>query len=239
MDKKVTSSAPARKSVAKSAVRKTQPIRGAKGQLMGSTSLNEGKDKIPTQSMRQPTLPLPNRLANDNQALVFSSQYTEAYKAYQRIRSDGVPLFVKDFAQTINDEMDDIWFSFIDKTIQEETFVTLKDYKEGLVSSNIDLSDLCSELKDMWIEQLSREYPEWHLEVVVLKYQTYNGKTKRKVANILRGPDGLEWVVDYSARELDNRAPFPLVQPFPLWRAWVNKHLEEHGDEPNGMERFA
>lgn len=293
-DKKVSTSVPARKPVAKSALRNTQPIHDKDGRLKGSKPQNLGKASVPEpqgnpyftpveqewlkasvqqalpdiNALYQGILPLMTpqntilpyttthkiktlnnmieedaaNIINNNvielkQNPVIASKYEKAYQAFKKVKEDGIPLPIYMFLYNLNIEMGDLWFSFkdIDGT---EAYATLKDYKDRLIPDDIDTMDLCNEVAIQWENWIKANAKEWDLKILEIAYQTYNSKVKSKTVNCFISKNGEQWIIDYSAKQYDHRAPFPLVQPFSLWRAWVDKHMDERCDEQLGADLY-
>jgi len=293
-DKKISTSVPARKPVAKSALRKTQPIHDKDGHLKGSKPQNLGKTSVPEpqgnpyftpveqewlkasvqqarpdiNALYQGILPLMtpqntilpyttthkiktlnNMLEEDASNIIdnnvielsqntsISSKYEEAYKSFQKAKEDGIPLPISMFIYNLNKEMGDLWFSFKDID-GSKNYSTLQDYKDRLIPDDIDNMDLCSEVALQWKNWIMANAKGWDLKILEIAYQTYNSKIKSKSVNCFVNESGEQWIVDYSARQYDRRAPFPLVQPFPLWRTWVDKHMDERCDEQLGPDLY-
>lgn len=240
-----------------------KPLRAKDGKFSGSESGNTGKINIPLPAryingsnsrlngsfflkahqtsegsfVTQEVLPF-TPYKNINDMSNFPTEYTEAYIAYKRAKKDGIPEVIRCFSEDMKDSLREIIFSNIDVETGEENHISLHDYRYG--GKPIDIGSgqrLAEEIVFIWENDLT-EFPGWKINIAVLTFINLKGVPKETAVNIFVSPSGEMWVVDYTAQQYDERAPFPLIQPLSFWKAWVTKHKEDAGATPTGMDIY-
>lgn len=165
----------------------------------------------------------------------FPVKYTEAYIAYQRAKHNGIPEAIRTFTRSMKENSRDVMFFYTDSKNGEERAISLYRYRYGKevidIGSGIGLAE---DIVISWDEDKT-EFPGWKAKVVILTFRNRRGIAIEKAANIFISPSGENWIVDYTAHQYDERAPFPLVQPLNFWRAWVTKHQDDLGATSIGM----
>ena len=164
-----------------------------------------------------------------------------AYSSYKEVKNKGVKAELKELVLDLENLIQDIVFTPSNALDEEWSIEWCVDPKTAEGNSReiaraihdtleYDLEDEDEEEEGIdgqynptgWFECIEG----WTNSILTVAFE---GPVGRDVVcgNIFISPDdGSEWIVDYSARQWDERTPFPLVQPRALWEAWIRKHNE-------------
>jgi len=169
------------------------------------------------------------------------SNLEKAYLAYQDVRQKGISFEIKELVLDLENLLEEIYFVPATASDEEWSVAWCADAEIARDNSKQIARAIHDALEfNLDDEEEEADYPEsggsytgwfesidgWIDSILTIAFE---GPVRREVVcgNIFISPEeGSEWIIDYSARQWDPRAPFPLVQPRALWEAWVRKHNE-------------
>lgn len=183
--------------------------------------------------------PLPIHV--DSERIRIPSGLEKAYESYQKVKVDGVRIELKELVIDLENLLQDIIFQ-PNSADSEDWCVEWCSEVEMAKGNSVRVAKAIHEALDYDInEDEEKDFMEdkdnpalmvsgwfdciagWANSIVTLKFEGPGGPS-RIAANVFFAPEGEEWVIDYTARQWDARATFPLIQPRALWEAWIKKH---------------
>lgn len=187
---------------------------------------------LPVKLTTSPTQHESDKPPLDNVAKVFHALKMKS----PHIEYQNLPLEVRETLDYIETDMDMIEFEN-NSSNNDTDWVTITDMKDHNKAGN-NCFAVTSALSTHIVEQVG--LPQgWSNYEIELYYTGSNKKSGDGVhwANILKNEEtGEEWIIDYTARQFDPHAPFPLVSHRQEWRHWIstvirNKYGGELQDE--------
>lgn len=171
--------------------------------------------------------PAPGSVEDDRLA-----RMAAAYRAYLGYQKTGIPDEVRDLGEDLHQQLDQIDF-WDGRPGHQQDKATVADCADPDVATG-NSEEVTGQVGYL-LARLRRQdtrLRDWSVEAVRLSFTGAHHDPDRGDAWAVQLTDGQgrSWVLDYTARQFDDRAPFPLAQPRELWQEWVIKHVESDRD---------